>query len=80
MAQLESELKSYKQAASTPEKLLELLEVTTQIAELDSRLQEAEYQKQQALLERETAVKTIEAQKKFETQLHTQLSKLGRPM
>ena len=44
-----------------------------QTAELQRRLQEAEYQKQQAELEREIAIKEMEAQKRFQMQLHAQL-------
>ena len=73
MAQLERKLQSHKQAAITPEQLLELLKLAPQTAELERRLQEAEYQKQQAELEREMAIIEMEAQKKFLMDLHAQL-------
>ena len=44
-----------------------------QIVELERRLKEAEYKKQQAELEREMAVIEMEAQKKFQMHLHEQL-------
>ena len=68
-AQLQSELQTYQQGNSTPEQLLEL---STQIAKLEHRLQEAECQKQQAELEREAIVQEIKAKQK----LHAQLGKL----
>ena len=68
MGQLQNEL---QQAASTPE----VLKLTTQIASLQQKLQEMEHQKQQAELERESAVQDVEARKRFEEQLHAELGK-----
>ena len=73
VAQLERKLQSHQQEASTPEQLLELLNLTPQIAELEHKLQEAEHKKQKAELEREMAIKEMEVQKKFQMQLHAQL-------
>ena len=73
VSQLERKLQSHKQAAITPEQLLELLKLAPQTAELEHRLQEAEYQKQKAELEREMAIKEMEAHKKFQMQLHAKL-------
>ena len=75
-SRLQSELEKHQQAAITPEKLLELIKLRTQIAELECRLQEAGEQKQKAELEKEMAIKEMEAQKKFQMQLHAQLGKL----
>lgn len=74
--QLQGELESYKQVASTPEQLLESLELATQIAKLDQRLQEAESEKIQAKLEREAAIEEVEAMLNFVVQLHVQLGKM----
>ena len=73
VAQLERKLQSHQQEASTPEQLLELLNLAPQIAELEHKLQEAEHKKQKAELEREMAIKEMEVQKKFQIQLHAQL-------
>ena len=73
VSQLERKLQSHQQAAITPEQLLELLKLAPQTAELERRLQEAEYQKLQAELEKEMAIKEMEAQKKFQIQLHAKL-------
>ena len=73
VSQLERKLQSRQQAAITPKQLLELLKLAPQTTELERRLQEAQYQKQQAELEREMAVKEMEAQKKFQMHLHAQL-------
>ena len=75
VAQLESELQSY-QAASTPKLLSAVIALTTEIAELKKRLQEAESQRQQSFLEREAAVQEVEAKKKVEMQLHRYLGKV----
>ena len=74
-AQLQSELQTYKEVASTPEQLLGSLTLTTQIAELKHKLQEAEYKKQRAELEKEAALKEVKAKQNFEVQLHAQLGK-----
>ena len=75
MAHLESELQSY-QAASSPKQLSDVISLTTEVAELKQRLQEAEFQKQQTILEMEAAVQEVEAKKKVETQLHRYLGKV----
>ena len=68
MSQLERKLQSQQQEAITPEQLCELLKLAPQTAELQRRLQKAEYQKQQVELE-EMAIKEMAAQKKFQMQL-----------
>ena len=72
VGQLQNEL---QQAASTPTELSEVLKLTTQIASLQQKLQEMEYQKQQAEMEREAAVQNVEARERFEKQLHAELGK-----
>ena len=74
--QLESELQSYQKAASTPKLLSAVITLTTEIAELRQKLQEAEYQKQQSTLEREAAVQELETKKDVELQLHRHLGKV----
>ena len=73
-AQLQSELQTCKQVAST--QLLEFTKLRTQIAELECRLQEAEEQKQQAESEREATVQEMKAKENLKSQLHAQLGKL----
>ena len=75
VAQLESELQSYQKPASNPKLLSDILTLTTEIAEVRQTLQEAEYQKQQNILEREAAVQEVEAKKHVEIQLHRHLGK-----
>ena len=67
---------AYQQVTSTPQQLSEEITLTTQIAELKQRLQEAEYQKQQVVLERESAVQEFKAMKTLEIQLHKRVGKL----
>ena len=57
---------------------LDLHKLAPQTAERQCRLQEADYQKQQAELEREVASKEMEAQKqkRLQMQLHAKLGKL----
>ena len=55
---------------------LDVLKLAPQTAELQHRLQEAEYQKQQAELEREATVQEMKARQNFKVQLHAQLGKL----
>lgn len=74
MKQLQNEL---QQAGNTPTGLSKVLELTTQIASLQQKVQEMEYQKKQADLKREAAVQDVEARKRFEIQLHAQLGKQG---
>ena len=76
MAQLQGKIQSHEQLATTPETLSELLKLAPQIAELECRLQEAEYQKLQAELEREAAIEEVEAMQNFVTLLHVQLGKI----
>ena len=73
MAQLQSKL---QQIASTPETLSMLLKLAPQIGELELKLQEAEYQKLQAKLEREAAIEEEEATQNFVAMLHVQLGKI----
>ena len=75
MAHLEGDLQSY-QSASTPKQLSDVITLTTEIAELKQKLQEAEFQKQQSTLEREAKVQEVEAKKKVEMQLHRYLGKV----
>ena len=70
-AQLQSELQSCQKVTSTTQQLT----LTTEIAELRQRLNETERNKQQAVLERETAVQEAEAKQKSEVQLHKHLGK-----
>ena len=76
VAQLESELQSYKTAASNLKQLSDVITLTTEIAELKQKLQKTTFQKQQNTLKRETAVQEVEAMKEVELQLHRHLSKL----
>ena len=75
VAQLESELQSYQKDASNPKLLSAVIILTTEIAELKQKLQEAEVQKQQNILERDAAVQEKEAKKNEEIQLHRHLGK-----
>ena len=68
--------KLFQEVTSTPDQLSKILTLTTQIAELRQELQEAEYQKQQVVLEREAAVQDMEAKHDIEVQLHKHLGKL----
>ena len=74
MEQLQNEL---QQAGSTPTGLSKVLELTTQITSVQQKVQEMEYQKEQAELEREAAVRDVGARKRFEIQLHAELGKQG---
>ena len=75
VTQLESELQSYQKATSTPEQLLDVITLTTEIVQLKQKLKEAEYQKQQNIMEREAAVQEVEVKKDEEIQLHRHLGK-----
>ena len=68
--------KLFQEVTSTPDQRSKILTLTTQIAELRQELQEAEYQKQQVVLEREAAVQDMEAKHEVEVQLHKHLGKL----
>ena len=70
-------MEQLQQAASSPIDLSVVITLITQIASLQQKLQEMEYQKQQAELERDAAVQDVEAREKFEVQLHAQLGKQG---
>ena len=73
--QLQSELQTCQQDANTPEQLLGLLKVTTKIAELEHKLQEAKYKKLQAELERDAIAQEMKAMDNLKAQLHAQLGK-----
>ena len=76
-AQLQSELQSSQQlVSSTTEQLLQLLKLQPQIVELECKLQEAEYKQQQAVLEKRAVVQEMEARKKLEERLRSQLGEL----
>ena len=70
-AQLQNELQTHQQVSST-----QLLGLTTQIAKLEHRLQEAEEQRHQVELEKEATMKEMNARQSFKLQLHAQLGKL----
>ena len=74
-ARLQSELQRCQQVANTPEQLLGLLKVRTQIAELKHKLQEAEYKKLQVELERDATVQEMKAMENLNAQLHAQFGK-----
>ena len=73
--QLQSELQTYQQVASAPEQLLGLLKVKSQMAELEHKLQEAEYKKLKAELERDATVQEMKAMENLKAQLHAQFGK-----
>ena len=75
VALLEGKLPSCQKAASTPEQLSDVITLTVEIMELKQKLKEAEFQKQQATLEREAAVQEMEAKRKVEMELHRCLGK-----
>ena len=70
-------MEQLQQATSFPIDLSVEITLITQIASLQQKLQEMEYQKQWAELERDTAVQNVEAREKFKVQLHAQLGKQG---
>ena len=72
--QLQSELQAREQVAGT--QLLTFVKLTTQIAELERKLQEAEEQKQQAELEREATVQEVKAKENFKAHLRAHFGKL----
>ena len=74
-AQLKSQLQTYQHFASTPEQLFMLLKSVTQITELECKLRRAEYQKQQAELEKDAAMQEMKAKEDLKLQLHAQLGK-----
>ena len=75
VALLEGRLPPHQKTASTPEQLSDVITLTAEIAELKQKLKEAEFQKQQATLEKDAAVQEMEAKKKVEMQLHSRLGK-----
>ena len=76
ITQLENELQSYQKATTTPKQLSDVIALTTETVKMKQRLQEAEYQKQQATLEKDAALQEVEAKKKVEMQLHRHLGKV----
>ena len=70
-AHLQNELQTHQQVSS-----IQLLGLTTQIAELEHRLQEAEEQKHQVELQKDATVQEMNARQSFKVQLHAQLGKL----
>ena len=70
-------MEQLQQAARSPIDLSVVITLITQIASLQQKLQEMEYQKQQAESERDAAVQDVEAREKFKVQLHAQLGKQG---
>ena len=75
VAKLEGKLPSYQKDDSNPKLLSTVIMLTTEIAELKQKLQEAEVQKQQNILEMEAAVQEVEAKKDEAIQLHRHLGK-----
>ena len=75
VAVLEGKLTPYQKTASTPEQLSDVITLTAEIAELKQKLQEAEFQKHQATLEKDAAVQEMKSKKKVEMQLHRRLGK-----
>ena len=75
VALLEGKLPSCQKAASTPEQLSDVITLTAEIIELKQKLKEAEFQKQQNILEKDAAVQEMEAKRKVEMQLHRHLGK-----
>ena len=75
VALLEGKLPSCQKAASTPEQLSDVITLTAEIAELKQKLKEAEFQKQQAIFEKDAAVQEMQSKKKVEMQLHRCLGK-----
>jgi len=65
-----------QQVTTTPEQLSKIIILTIQIAQLKQSLQEAEYQKQLLVMEREAAVQDMEARQKVKLQLHKHFGKL----
>ena len=73
-AELQSELEKRQLVGNT--QLLELLKLRTQIAELEHKLQEAEEEKQQAELARETTLQEMKAKEILKAQLHAHFGKI----
>ena len=67
-----AQLQAHQQAAISPEQFLELM---AEVAKLDNKLQEAEYQKQQTELERRVLVHEMKARKSFKVQILEQVGK-----
>lgn len=74
LAQLQSELQTYQGVGST--QWLGLLKLMTRVAEIECKLHEAEYQKQQVELKKEATVQEMKAQRVFNVWLHAQIGKL----
>ena len=75
VALLEGRLPPHQKTASTPEQLSDVITLTAEIAELKQKLKEAEFQKQQATLEKDAAIQEMEAKRKVEMELHRCLGK-----
>ena len=67
------QLQSCQRATRLPTEWSVVITLLTQIASVQQKLQEINYQKRQAELERDIAVQDMEARKKFKVQLHAQL-------
>ena len=75
MSQLGSEYQSYQKGA-TLKHLSDMIVLTTETAQLKERLREAEFQKQQITLEKETALQEVEVKKEVEMHLHRHVGKV----
>ena len=75
-SQLQNILQTYQKVDSAPEQFLWLLKVTTQIAALKHKLQEAEYKKLEVELERDAIAQEIKAMENLNAQLHAKFGKL----
>lgn len=69
------QLQSCQRATRPPTEWSVVITLLTQIASVQQKLQEINYQKRQAELERDIAVQDMEAREKFKVQLHAQLGK-----
>lgn len=67
------QLQSCQQATRSPTEWSVVITLLTQIASVQQKLQEINYQKRQAELERDVAVQDMEAREKFKVQLRAQL-------
>ena len=73
-AQLQSKLERREQVIST--QLLGFIELRTQIAELEQKLQKVEEQKQQAELERDATVQEMKVKESLKAQIHAHFGRL----
>lgn len=67
------QLQSCQRATRSPTEWSVVITLLTQIASVQQKLQEINYQKRQAELERDVAVQDMEAREKFKVQLRAQL-------